>query len=309
MMREGFGYRPRMVLCRNDHPDSDLRGRQFKLWNEMDEGTWCGFLVDAVRRTGAGTDQVPLKYLSTAMGTDALVRDHQDRLYNIPAPQATCAVVIGPDFKDGVVDGQTWLSKYVHFILPRLKKQQPPNTSLGIMGPPAYDAMQFKGSEHEWRGMKPKQLFDAYGVKRTIGAGPNDMGDNVFCPCPYCDMDGNVPDMNPVGTGEPHSSQKGGIIPVKQSGRFDRENATDQLKATAGEGAAQLANVIDMYGYGYNKTSSQPNQSASKPHSFCSLTNVLHGIWSSCVDSLDSDVDSLDTASGAVVVHSVLHGI
>eukprot|EP00798_Chlamydomonas_sp_ICE-L_P005013 gene5013-34798_t len=69
------------------------------------------------------------------------------------------------------------------------------------------------------------------------------------------------------GTGEPHSSQKGGIIPVKQSGRFDRENATDQLKAMAGEGAAQLANVIDMYGYGYNKTSSQPNPSASKPHS------------------------------------------
>ena len=38
-------------------------------------------------------------------------------------------------------------------------------------------------------------------------------------------------------------------IPIKPSGRFNREVTQDQLKAMAGEQGANVASMIDMYGY------------------------------------------------------------
>jgi hypothetical protein len=72
--------------------------------------------------------------------------------------------------------------------------------------------------------------------------------------------------LPPASGGQQQQSQgqQGQAIPVKPSGRFERENAADQLKAMGGEGAQHLATVIDMYGVGYNQPQQQPQaQSAA----------------------------------------------
>ncbi|GAX79100.1 hypothetical protein CEUSTIGMA_g6540.t1 [Chlamydomonas eustigma] len=66
---------------------------------------------------------------------------------------------------------------------------------------------------------------------------------------------------------KPEVGRSTAAIPVKPSGRFDREVTTDQVRAMAGEAGANIANTISMYG-AYN--SSTGMQDKQKPPSTAS---------------------------------------
>mmetsp|Transcript_5007 Transcript_5007/g.10824 ORF Transcript_5007/g.10824 Transcript_5007/m.10824 type:complete len:494 (-) Transcript_5007:500-1981(-) len=69
------------------------------------------------------------------------------------------------------------------------------------------------------------------------------------------------PDKGRPPSGAPVTAQ----ALVKPSGRFDRENTADQMKEMGGEAAANLANVISMYGYSGQQQQQQQRPPAPPP--------------------------------------------
>lgn len=67
-------------------------------------------------------------------------------------------------------------------------------------------------------------------------------------------------------------------LPIKPSGRFERDSARDQLKAMAGESAANLGDVLSLYGFkGQNKGASQQPSTDKAPPSQPSRPSTSHG--------------------------------